>query len=182
MGVVIPAHDRPDEAAVILGPDGHFEDASPRALELLGLSLEQLRGLSPRALMAMAGDESEALSETWKAPGPKAAGGEATVVRPDGRALRIRFLLTTIETGKYKVSLMPLSAPPSEGFVVYTLPEVLAAWRAAERRLAEATPGSPEWQELQAEIDAFRRRYQSLHQAKQQAHAGTDDRAEGNAN
>lgn len=166
MGDDVSSRATADDAVVFLGRDGHFEDASPAALDLLGIALDELKGLSPRALMAMGNAESEALSATWKQSVPKVAAGEATVQAPDGRARRLRFLLTSVDAGRYKVLLERTDAPPTPGLVVFTLPEVLAAWRASERRLADVVPGSAEWESLRAEIDAFRRQYQSLFEAK----------------
>ena len=154
------------ETAVFLGPDGHIEDATSAALDLLGLSLKELRGVSPRALLAMADAESQALSETWRTPVPKVAAGEATVVRPDGTTRRVRFVLTTLGESRYKVVLEPLSLPADRGLVFYGMPDVLAAWRAAERRLAEAPPGSEEWETAAAESEAFRRQYQRLFESR----------------
>jgi len=158
-----------DETAVILGPDGHFEDASPAALELLGLSLAELKGLSPRALLMMADAESEALSETWRTPVAKAAAGEATLVRPDGTNRRVRFVLMTLEEGRYQVSLELLGRPPERGLVFYEMPDLLAAWRAAERRLADEMPGSPEWAAAAAESEEFRQQYLRLFESKRRA-------------
>ena len=46
--------------------------------------------------------------------------------------------------------------------VLYTAGQVLAHWRAAERRLAEIPEGSAEWQAVTREIDTFRSRYHAL--------------------
>ncbi|HEX8941296.1 MAG TPA: hypothetical protein VF763_14160 [Candidatus Limnocylindrales bacterium] len=43
--------------------------------------------------------------------------------------------------------------------------DVLADWRDAERRLADAPPGSPEARALEARIDALREEYRVAHEA-----------------
>lgn len=157
-------------ATVTLGPDGHFSDASPAALELLGLSLEQLRGQSPRALLALSDAESEALSATWKSRISRAAAGEATVVRPDGVERRVRFVLTTVTRDCYEVLLQEITRPTPRRLAFYSMTEVLAAWRAAERRLQADLPGSAEWMAASAEVEAFRKQYLRLFESSRRAH------------
>jgi len=45
---------------------------------------------------------------------------------------------------------------------MYRIGDVLAEWRAVERRLADIDPASPEGAELQAEVDVLRSQYQAL--------------------
>jgi len=52
----------------------------------------------------------------------------------------------------------PIDAPP----VVYTAGQVLAEWRAAERRLDAIPEGTAEWRAVRHDIDVFRRRYQAM--------------------
>jgi hypothetical protein len=47
---------------------------------------------------------------------------------------------------------------------------VLSDWRAAERRLADAAPGSPEHLAAQADITRYRAEYQQVFEANRQAH------------
>ena len=53
--------------------------------------------------------------------------------------------------------------PPADN-----LPAILAAWRNAERRLAEAEVGSDEERELRDAIDALRRSYAKAHEKNTQ--------------
>jgi len=52
---------------------------------------------------------------------------------------------------------------------VYTVGEVLAQWRAAERKLEELDAGGIEWRTVQADIASLRERYQRLFAAKQRS-------------
>jgi hypothetical protein len=53
---------------------------------------------------------------------------------------------------------VPVEAPP----VAFTSGEVLAAWRAAERRLEQIPAESPEHAEIEAEIERFRAAYRDF--------------------
>jgi formate-dependent nitrite reductase cytochrome c552 subunit len=47
---------------------------------------------------------------------------------------------------------------------------VLSDWRAAERRMAEAAPGSPEHRAAHDDVDRFRAEYQRVFEANRQLH------------
>ncbi|HET9757301.1 MAG TPA: hypothetical protein VFP66_12415 [Candidatus Limnocylindrales bacterium] len=58
--------------------------------------------------------------------------------------------------------LEPVGAPTDAAPVVYTAGQVLAEWRAAERRLDAIPDGTAEWRPARHDIDVFRRRYQAM--------------------
>lgn len=149
---------------MVLNADGTTADASPAALELLGLTLEQLRALPPGALSAEPQDEDarEAFLQQWKGQGSPDIGGAATIRRLDGTSIRVKFGITPIEDGRFLALLEPIAGPTQQPTTLYTAGQVLAEWRAAERRMVEIPPDSAEWHDAQAEIETFRRRYQEL--------------------
>lgn len=151
-------------ATMVLNADGTTADASPAALELLGLTLDQLRALPPGALSPEPRDEvaRKAFLEQWERQGSPDIGGEATIRRLDGTSVRVKFGLTPIEDGRFLALLEPVAGPTQQPTTVYTAGQVLAEWRAAERRMVEIPPDSAEWHDAQAEIETFRRRYQEL--------------------
>ena len=53
-------------------------------------------------------------------------------------------------------------APTDAAPVVYTAGQVLAEWRAAERRLDAIPEGTAEWRAVRRDIDHFRSRYQAM--------------------
>jgi hypothetical protein len=62
----------------------------------------------------------------------------------------------------------PITAiPPTD-----SLPAILAAWRNAERRLAEAAPGSDEERDLRQAIDDLRRSYAKAHEKNTEGETG----------
>ena len=151
-------------ATLILNPDGTAADASPAALELLGVTLEHLRQLPPGAFSPKPQDphEGAAFREAWEHEGRPDIGGEATLQRLDGTQVRVRFAITTAPDGRFLAALEPTVGRLDAAPTLFTAGEVLAAWRAAERQLSEVTAGSSEEAKLRADIEAFRARYQEL--------------------
>ena len=149
---------------VILNPDGTTADANAAALEMLGVTLDVLRSLPPGALSPEPPDPigEAAFRERWEADGQPAIGGQATVKRLDGSHVRVKFGITPLEDGRFVAMLEPVDTPPDAAPVVYTAGQVLAEWRAAERRLTEIAEGSAEWRAVRRDIDMFRKRYQEM--------------------
>jgi PAS domain S-box-containing protein len=163
-----------NEAVLVVGADGRYEDASAAALDMLGLSLDELRALPPRTLSTTPPDEADALREEWTRLGATAAAGEGNIRRPDGTEIRVRFVLRARTDGRYEAVLQPATTSRSEPLLLYTAGEVLAEWRAAERRLSEIEPGSKEWELLRSEIATFREKYRSLFDLKTQQRGEAD--------
>jgi hypothetical protein len=149
------------EATVMVNADGSYADASQPALELLGVTLEELRSAERNAfaMEPMAPEESAALEAAWTASQADEAVGHATVKRPDGATVRVRYLLRSQPDGGFVVSLKPIREAPTQPTTFYTMGRVLSAWRAAEKKLETVEPGSSEWTRTQAEVEAFRNEY-----------------------
>jgi PAS domain S-box-containing protein len=152
------------DATMILNEDGTAADASPAALEILGVTLDQLRELPTGAFSATEPDPAgdAAFREQWERQGSPDIGGEATLRRLDGERVRVKFAISPLDDGRYHAVLIPVGAPTDAPPILYTAGEVLAEWRAAERRLEALPADSPEVDAVQADIAAFRSRYQDL--------------------
>jgi PAS domain-containing protein len=150
-----------------LSPDGEVLDATPEALTLLGVTLQELRALPRGALSTEPPDpqSDEAFREQWEASGRPDIGGQATLRRLDGSMIRVRFAISESHGGGFNAVLDPIDAPVDAPAKVFTAGDVLQAWRAAERRLATLVEGSTEWASVNGEVDHFRTRYQELFQA-----------------
>ena len=127
-------------ATMVINADGTTADASPAALELLGLTLE-------RAARAAAG------CAVARAPGSRSASrlpravGRPGVARPRWRgaryggwtatSVRVKFGITAIEDGRFLAMLEPVAGPTQQPPTLYTAGQVLAEWRAAERRMVD---------------------------------------------
>ena len=151
---------------MILNEDGTAVDASAEALAILGVTMDQLRELPAGAFAATAPDPAAdaAFREQWEGQGSPDIGGEATLQRLDGEQVRVKFAITPLDDGRYRAVLMPVDGSVDAPSVLYTAGEVLSEWREAERRLTTLQAGSPEIEQIQADIDRFRARYQELFQ------------------
>ena len=82
----------------------------------------------------------------------------------DGTLVRAKFAIRPMDDGWFAVLLTPLPDAPAAPSVVYTVGDVLAEWRAAERRLEALPDGAPERHAILEDIAEFRERYQLLFQ------------------
>jgi PAS domain S-box-containing protein len=154
----------PDRPTIIVSSEGQYLDANPAALELLGVTLDELRASPPNRFSAEPSDpEAEAaFRAAWEAAGQPDLGGAGMIRRADGSTIWVKFAIREVEGGSFAVLLTPVPDAPPAPSVVYTVGDVLAAWRAAERRLETLTEDAPERHAILADIDEFRERYQLL--------------------
>jgi PAS domain-containing protein len=157
------------DARIIVDADSKIVEATDAALELLGITLDELRALPPGGLSL---EEDRARSADFQAAWRESGGGEVvgagTARLLDGRLIRVRYLITPQEDRTYEVILERSEESVARPPRTYTLGTVLSAWRAAERQLAALAQGSAEWTAVQAEVEHFRQEYQRL------AHKGVE--------
>lgn len=152
---------------IVVGADSRVLGASDGALELLGLTLDELRQLPPGSLSLDADREAAVgFDEAWRAHGREPILGAGTIQLAGDRLLRVRYLVTPLPEGTYEIILEPTSEAVSQPPRRYTIGAVLSAWRAAERQLAALSEGEPEWKLVQDEIAHFRSEYQRLVRSK----------------
>lgn len=155
------------EATIVVDAEGRYVDASPLALELLGVDLLTLRARQPGAFKDPAtGPIDEARRADLIAAVPGGLLGETTIRRTDGSTFRARFTLVPHpdRPGFLIATIEPVDAPHGET-VVRTLPELLEAWRQADRDLAALEPGTAEWRAANARVEEARDTYQRLSRA-----------------
>lgn len=151
------------DARILVGADSTIIEATDAALEIVGLTLEELRALPPGGLSVEQDRSGSAEFEAaWAETGRGPILGAGTIRLLDGRLIRVRYLITPQTDGTYEVILERSEEAVTEPARAYTLGTVLSKWRAAERELGELLTGSPEWTAVQAEIDYFRTEYQRL--------------------
>ena len=157
---------------ILVGEDSRVLTASQGALDLLGLTLDELRQL-PRGSLSLDEDRDAAVGfdEAWRAHGREPILGAGTIRLPGGRLVRVRYLVTPQSDGTYEIILEPTAEPVSRPPRMYTIGDVLSAWRAAERQLAVLTETESEWSSVQDEIAYFRAEYQRLVRSKQTSDA-----------
>ena len=142
---------------------GRYLGANKSALELLGVTLAELRASPPDRFAIRPSNESEqaALRAQWESDGSRPLIGTAGLKRADGATIRISYAIEAIRSG-FKARMWRIEGSPEAPPTVYTVGGVLRQWRAAERELAELRPGSAEWARTQAEIEMLRGKYQEL--------------------
>src|SRR5579862_115276 len=144
-----------DVFEIVISEDGRYVDASPNALELLGLDLDELRAMP---LGSLTGNTAETGRTVWRRfvddnlpipPHPavrlRARGGDEVAAR---------FLGT--EPGPEPGTWVSRYRLVSGSRIVMNRPmimaTILAQWREAERRLAALAPNDPARSELEATI------------------------------
>jgi PAS domain-containing protein len=154
------------EAIITLDAEGRYLDANPAALELLGVSLADLRTSAPDRfeIRPSIGAEQDALRAQWETEGSQPLVGTAGLQRADGTLIRVAYAVETSGPG-FRARLWRVDGSPHAPTSVFTVGDVLREWRAAERELAELAPGTPEWARMLSEIELLRSRYQELFRA-----------------
>jgi PAS domain-containing protein len=159
----------PAEAVIALDSGGRYVDANEAALALLGVSLAELRSSAPDRFSIRPTTEPEqaALRDQWQRRGAhQPLVGTAGMRRADGSTIRVGYEIEASDAG-FLARLWPVEGAPEAPASVYTVGDVLREWRAAERELAELTPGTPEWTRASSEFELLRGRYQEFFKASE---------------
>lgn len=151
------------EAVITVDQAGQYVDANPAALELLGVSLAELRTSAPDRFAIRPQNEAEqtAFRGQWESSGAQALVGTAGLRRADGTTIRVSYAIEAAEAG-FRARMRPIEGSPEAPPSVFTVGAVLQEWRAAERVLSELEPGTPEWTRTQAEVEMLRGQYQEV--------------------
>jgi PAS domain-containing protein len=151
------------EAVIRIDAAGRYVDANEAALELLGVTLSELRE-SPGDRFAMRPAniaEQAAFRAEWESAGSGPLVGTAGLNRGDGATIRVSYAIEADGSG-FVARLWKAPGSPDSPPSVFSVGEVLRSWRAAERELAELHQGSPEWTRTLSEIELLRDRYREL--------------------
>jgi PAS domain-containing protein len=151
------------EAVLTLDAKGRYVGANKPALQLLGVTLAELRASSPDRFAIRPSNEAEeaAFREAWESGGSRPLVGTAGMKRADGTTIRISYAIEAARSG-YRARLWEVEGSPEAPPSLFTVGSVLREWRAAERNLAELVPGTPEWRRTLGEIDLLRDTYHEL--------------------
>ena len=157
---------RSREAVITIGADGRYDDANAAALELLGVSLVELRASPPDrfAIEPTSHAEQAAFRAKWEAGGTPLLVGTTGLRRSDGTTLRVAFAIEATDPG-FRARLWEIDGLPHAPVSAYTVGDVLQEWRAAERELASLLSGTSDWARTLGEIETLRDRYQELFRA-----------------
>lgn len=154
---------RPVEAVIRIDASGRYIGANRPALELLGVTLAELRASSPERFAMRSTNQSEqaAFRAEWEAGGSWPLVGTMGLKRADGTTIRVSYAMETARSG-FQARLWRVEGSPEAPPSVFTVGIVLSEWRAAERSLNELVPGSPEWNRTLTEIELLRETYQEI--------------------
>jgi PAS domain S-box-containing protein len=154
------------EAVILLDAAGRYVDANDAALQLLGVSLDELRTSPPDRFAArpMGDAEQSALRARWESGGAPPVVGTTGLRRPDGTVIRVAYANHAV-VKRARARLWQVQGSPNAPTTLFTVGDVLREWRAAERELAELAPGTPEWARTVDEISMLRGQYQELFRA-----------------
>ena len=159
------------EPTLRMDSQGSIQDANEAALALLGLSVDDLRALPAGALSAEPADPEEqaALRAQWAAAGSHALAGLTTIKRGDGSRVRVAFAIALQSDGSFIATLNEAPGSLAAKSRIYTVGDVLARWRAADRQLQRLPTDSADYDEVREEVEDLRAQYQRIFQAHQQA-------------
>jgi len=156
-----------DEALVFLDRRGRYVTANTAALALIGVADRELARFSVSGTGAM----GRPTLADWGVLTDHAPGiGESILVAPDGRRFDVSLVVSRIASG-WRIAIEPLDGPAHEPGVIRMAPEVIAAWRGAERRVNGDGPNGATSQE----INRLRRQYGQLTAQLREADGGLDD-------
>jgi hypothetical protein len=124
---------------IVAGRDGRYVDADAAALELLGLSLEELCCMQVGDL---SGPHAELARTVWRrlaATGEDMSSGEGTLYLRNATEVRVRYVrIAALPNGDYELVMEPIGADGANLPPTSDRPSsILREWRAAERE-AEA--------------------------------------------
>jgi PAS domain-containing protein len=152
-------------AAVTIDATGRYLDATETALELLGVpSVEALRATEPSVFSPTPPDPEEqaAFQEAYTASAARGLLVESAIRRTDGELVRARTAVLPEGDG-FRVVIDAIERPTQNLSVrVYTISDVLAEWRQAERRLVELDAASEEAARVAEQIELFKGQYQLM--------------------
>ena len=153
----------PAEAVIALDGAGRVVNANEAALELLGVSLAELRGAPPGhfAIEPTQEGEQAALRTQWTDGGEQPLVGTTGLRRGDGSTIRVAYAVEGTASG-FNARLWQIEGSPEAPASVFTVGDVLREWRAAERQLTELAPGTKDWARTLIEIELLRSKYQEL--------------------
>jgi PAS domain S-box-containing protein len=151
------------DARILVQSDSTILDASDAALEILGLTIAELRALPPGGLSLEEDRAGSAEFEAaWNRAGRGTIVGAGTVRLLDGRLIRVRYSIRPLPDETFEVLLEPSEEAVTQPPRTYSVGAVLSAWRAAERKLEAIVPGSEEWAAVEAEVEYLRDEYQRV--------------------
>jgi len=140
------------QGRLVADREGRYLDADASALELLGMTLDELRSMRVGDL---SGPHREMAATVWRrlaATGQNMSSGEGTLYLPSGAQVRVRYLrIAVLPSGAYELDIEPIegAVAGNEQDAAARPPisdrpsTILREWRVAEREMAAAGADGP---------------------------------------
>jgi PAS domain-containing protein len=124
---------------------GQYVDADDAALEMLDLTLDELRSMRVGDL---SGPHAEMARTVWRrlaATGEDMSSGEGTLYLPNGSEIRVRYArIRALANGDYELLLEPIETERLARPPMSDRPStILREWRVAQREAEAAASGGP---------------------------------------
>jgi len=132
-------------ARLVADRQGHYVDGDAAALELLGVTLEELRLLRVGDL---SGPHAEMARTVWRrmaATGEDMSSGEGPLFLPNGTEIRVKYVrIRALPNGDYELELEQIDASQLDRPPMSDRPStILRQWRVAEREAEAAANEGP---------------------------------------
>jgi hypothetical protein len=156
------------EPTLHIDSEGVAHRASDTAFALLGVGLDEVRAIPRGTLAAEPTDPVQpAARPTWWEPRRRPGAVSVTAIRrPTNERVRVALATRPADVGGLGAALTLVSGAPAASSKVLTIPDVLRAWRAAERLLETVDPGSPEIESALADVAELRAQHHRLFEAQ----------------
>ena len=139
------------QGRLVADREGRYLDADDSALELLGVTLDELRSMR---VGDFSGPHREMAATVWRrlaATGQDMSSGEGTLFLPSGSQVRVRYKrIAVLPGGAYELDMEPLEGAVAGEAQDAARPPIsdrpstiLREWRVAEREMAAAAADGP---------------------------------------
>jgi len=139
------------QGRLVADREGRYLDADAAALELLGMTLDELRSMR---IGDLSGPHAELAATVWRrlaATGQNMSSGEGTLYLPSGAQVRVRYVrIAVLPSGAYELEIERIEgAGPGDAEDAARPPisdrpsTILHEWRVAEREMAAGGSDGP---------------------------------------
>lgn len=159
-----------ERARVRVSADGRYLEANQEALELLGVTQEELDDLDVSAFTPP--EYRDVMLEAWRVrveSGPIRLTGTATIYPRNGQPVGVEYDSARQPDGTYLSTFTPIDRLPAPSSFVSLLALMLKAMREAEHQLESLPDDSPDRPRLEADISGLRYAYELMVRARMQS-------------
>jgi PAS domain S-box-containing protein len=156
-----------ERARVRLSPEGRYIEANPEALQLLGVTREQLEAADVSTFTPP--EYRDVVMEAWRVratSGPIRSAGTTTLYPRDGQPIGVTYEDSREPDGTFVVTFAAAGPPPPPSSFVSLLALMLRGIREAEHQLEGLPADSADRPRLEADIAGLRYAYELMVRAR----------------